>query len=289
MTFSAIDALKWKVLNSYKANRLRTWAYQQLSPASKPRIAWVFGCQRSGTTMLRNFIGFDPRVNDQGEGAPPFFHQTENDHPDYIRLIPDDQIQDLVQKQRSEVVLIKPLHDSQRAAELLDRFPDSKGVWIFRDYHEVILSHLTYYKGRYEGLPYVQPLLNLDSTSWKAQGLGEEMKTFVKEHRRLATTPTSAFALFWLARNSLLFSQHHNQMITLGYKDLVQHPSECLAILGRHIDLDLDPRCTQFPEHRDRPQSLPDKIPFPILSACELMMSKLQDASALKTATTHAA
>lgn len=281
MTSSPIDALKWKILSSYKANRLRTWIYQRLAPAAHPRIVWVFGCQRSGTTMLRSFIGFDPRVNDQGEGDPPFFHQQENDHPDYIRLIPDDEIETLVQNQRSEVVLIKPLHDSQRAADLLDRFHDSKGVWIFRDYHEVILSHLTYYKGRYEGLPYVKPLLELDDASWKAQGLGEEMRTFIEQHRSLATTPTAAFALFWLARNSLLFSRPHDRLIALGYKQLVQQPRECLAILSQHIGLDLDPRFTQFPEHRDRSTPLPDPIPPPILDACETMAQRLSAVSAI--------
>ncbi len=281
MTSSPIDALKWKVLSSYKANRIRTWTYQQLAPCTHPRIVWVFGCQRSGTTMLRSFIGFDPRVNDQGEGDPPFFHQTTNDHPDYIRLIDDDQIEALVKEQRSEMVLIKPLHDSQRAAALLDRFPDSKGVWIFRNFHEVILSHLTYYEGRYEGLSYVRPLLDLASNSWKAENLSNEMREQIKQFRKLVDTPTAAFAVFWLARNSLYFSQPHSNLIALDYKQLVQQPSECLATLSRHIYLDLDPRYAQFPEHRDRTKPLPNEIPPPILEACEAMTLKLQSASSL--------
>jgi hypothetical protein len=276
---SIIARARWRILSSYKVNKLRTHLRQALHPCKNPRIVWVFGCQRSGTTMLRSFIGFDPRVDDQGEGDPPYFWQVPVEDPRYLRLIPDAEVDRLRGHSRSEIVLIKPLHDSQRAAALLDQFPDSKGIWIFRHYHEVILSHLNYYRGRYDPLPYVKDLLDVTPGSWKSEGLGETMRDFIQTHRHLATTPTAGFALFWLARNSLLFQQPHPRLVALHYADLIEHPHTALAFLSRHIDLDLDPRYAEFPQRRERKTALPDPIPPLLLEACEDMMARLQAAA----------
>lgn len=278
---SLLSTWKWKWLSSYKLNKLRTRLHSLTHPCADPRLVFIFGCQRSGTTMLRSFIGFDPRVSDHGEGDPPFFWQTPVEDPRYIRLVPDDEIERLRLMERSEIVLIKPLHDSQRAAELLGKWPQSKGIWIFRHYREVILSHLTYYKGRYEPMPYLKDLLDLNEGSWKAENLGEEMQTFIREHCHLVTSPTAGFALFWLVRNSLLFRNAHPELLSLHYADLVSYPQQSLKVLGKHLGMSFDERYAQFPEHRGREKPLPDAIPEPLLSACEAMMSELLLASSV--------
>jgi len=270
-----MQKLKWKWLTSHKLNKLRTRLHAVTHPCGDPRLVFIFGCQRSGTTMLRSFIGFDSRIDDHGEGDPPYFWQVPVEDPRYLRIVPDDEIQRLSQAQRSPVVLIKPLHDSQRAAELLRRFPRSKGIWIFRHYHEVILSHLNYYKGRYDPLPYVKDLLDLNECSWKAEHLGPRMKEFILRHRSEATTPTAAYALFWLARNSLLFDQDHPDLLTLNYADLVAKPGPALDVLSQHVGLNLDRRYSQFPQRRERKQDLPDAIPGAIHTACDEMQQRL--------------
>lgn len=273
---------QWSFLTSYKVNRLRTRIHSLVHPTQHRRLVFIFGCQRSGTTMLRSFIGFDPRINDIGEGDPPYFWQVPVEDPRYLRAVPDQEIEELSQAQSSPIVLIKPLHDSQRAAALLDRFPTAKGIWIFRHYREVILSHLHYYKKRYDPLPYVQDLLDLNSKSWKAESLSEEMAEFIRSHRAEITTPTAAYALFWLARNSLLFQNFHPALITLNYADMVRQPQAALALLSRHIELPLDERYAQFPETRERKQELPDEIPMAIKTACDEMFERLvRQASAI--------
>lgn len=270
-----MNQLTWRLLSSYKVNKLRTRLYSMLHPCRDPRLVFIFGCQRSGTTMLRNFIGFHPAISDHGEGDPPFFWQMPVEDLRYLRVLPDAEIERLTHAQKSPVVLIKPLHDSQRAAELLRNFPRSKGLWIFRHYREVILSHLNYYKGRYDPLPYLKDMLELNTASWKAEGLSDEMRDFIIQHRAQATTPTAAFALFWLARNSLLFHQDHPDLLTVNYADLIEHPQESLTRLSHHIQMDLDPRYALFPQRRERPQSLPDALPAPIVEACERMLERL--------------
>jgi hypothetical protein len=272
---AALPEWQWKWLTSYKLNSLRTQLHSLLHPSNDPRLVFIFGCQRSGTTMLRNFIGFHPAIHDHGEGDPPYFWQVSVEDPRYLRLVPEAEIERLTANQKSPLVLLKPLHDSQRAAELLRRFPHSKGLWIFRHYREVILSHLNYYKGRYDPLTYLKDLLELNTQSWKAEGLDESMRDFIGQHRLQASTPTAAFALFWLARNSLLFLENHPDLLTVNYTDLIAHPQQAITMISHHIQLNLDPRYALFPQRRERPQSLSDSIPESILTACDAMYEKL--------------
>ncbi|MDZ4286528.1 MAG: hypothetical protein U0984_01140 [Prosthecobacter sp.] len=126
----------------------------------------------------------------------------------------------------------------------------------------------------------MRDLLELNPTSWKSEGLSAETQQFIRQHRHQATTATAGFALFWLARNSLLFGQDHPDLISLHYADLVDHPQAALSLLSKHIDLDLDPRYAEFPQRRERRKELPDPIPPVLLEACEDMMARLKARSA---------
>lgn len=276
-----MNSLQRRLLQSHKLNGLRTALHRWLNPCNDPRLVFIFGCQRSGTTLLRNLIGLDPRVQDYGEGDPPYFWQTDPEDPRYIRLIDLQDIEALRRRERSSIVLLKPLHDSQRARELLNCWPSSRAVFIHRDFREVILSHLSYYRDRYDLTAYVDDLLQLRAPSWKAENLGDEMRIFLESHRHLARNACSGLALFWLARNSLRSSQSHERLIGLNYRDLVARPARCLEVLGSHLNMEFHPRLASLPQERPRPAPLPEPIAPPLLEACEAMADQLQKQSAL--------
>lgn len=104
-----MSSLRRRVLASHKLNRLRTAWRGLLHPCPEPNFTFIFGCQRSGTTLLRHLIGLDSRVQDYGEGDPPYFWQVPNEDPRYIRLRDDEEIERLRRKERSPIVLLKPL------------------------------------------------------------------------------------------------------------------------------------------------------------------------------------
>ena len=276
-----MSSLRRRVLASHKLNRLRTAWRGLLHPCPEPNFTFIFGCQRSGTTLLRHLIGLDSRVQDYGEGDPPYFWQVPNEDPRYIRLRDDEEIERLRRKERSPIVLLKPLHDTQCARHLLDRWPNSRAIFIHRHYRQVILSHLNYYRGRYEPMAYISDLLQLQPQSWKAQNLDPSMADFVRQHGHLADNASNRFALLWLARNSLRFSQNHARLIGLGYASLVEQPQRCLQILGAHLGLTFPAHLALIPQERLRDQALPQELAPPLLEACELMMQRLNEASAL--------
>jgi hypothetical protein len=269
MTFRLIK--KWA--QSHKLNRLRTWAHACIKPCSSPRVAFIFGCQRSGTTLLRNFIGLDPRFRDIGEGDPPYFHQERGGR--YLRLLEDDQVEALVSSQKSQWVLLKPLHDSQRAAELLGRFKDSRGIWIFRHYDLVVQSHLGYY--HHDPMEYLQPLKQMDRSSWMLSGLENQNLERVRALVELADKSIpDLYAVFWYARNALLF-QHLQRvkLLVVAYEDLVDSPHQCLQAFNRHLGTELSTQALVMPRKSAAKSVSSSALKIEIRIACEEMFKEL--------------
>lgn len=274
-----LSSWRKRLMQSYKFNRLRTWLYGLANPCANPRVAFIFGCQRSGTTLLRNFIGLDSRFRDVGEGDPPYFYQEEGGR--YLRLIDHDEVEALVRSQRSPWVLLKPLHDSQHASRLLKRFEGSKGIWIYRHYSAVIQSHLHYYK--HEPLHYLVPLSSLDESSWMLQGMRKEILQEIREMVRLAEDrPQDMYAVFWYARNAYLFEQlKEGEMLVLSYEDLVLKPAGCLRLLSKHLGVELSPAAAAVPHQ----SSLHPKETIPlhplIQASCDQMLTELRALASL--------
>lgn len=264
---------------SYTLNRLRTWVYSQLKPCRNPRIAFVFGCQRSGTTLLRNFIGLDSRFRDVGEGDPPYFHQEVGEH--YLRLIDDEHVEALLCSQRSPWLLLKPLHDSQQAARLLRRFERSRGIWIYRHYLPVIESHLRYYK--HDVIDYLAPLMELDESSWILQGLAKEILQEIRELLMLAKNrPQDLYAVFWYARNAQLLSQLGDMpMLVLSYEELVLEPAKCLQVLSKYLDIELSTRAAAVPHQSSLHPKQTNALHPLVQEACDQMHEKLRSLSAI--------
>jgi hypothetical protein len=269
MSFRLIK--KWA--ESHKLNRLRTLAHAALRPCSFPRVAFIFGCQRSGTTLLRNFIGLDSRFRDIGEGDTPYFHQERGSR--YLRLLEDDQVEALVCSQKSPWVLLKPLHDSQRAVELLARFKESRGIWIFRHYDMVVQSHLGYY--RHDPMEYLQPLKQMDRSSWMLSGLENQNLERVRELVELAgESVANLYAVFWYARNALLF-QHLQRanLLVVAYEDLVGSPHQCLQAFNRHLGTELSTQALVMPRKSAANSVSSSALMIEIRIACEEMYKEL--------------
>ena len=104
-------------------------------PPVESRAVFICGKQRSGTTMLIDVLDLHPHTDVFNESQrSAAFHGYE------LREL--SHIEGLVAESRATIVCFKPLMDSYRCAELLERFPESKVVWMFRHYGDVANSTL---------------------------------------------------------------------------------------------------------------------------------------------------
>jgi hypothetical protein len=174
--------------------------------------------------MLANLIGLSPWVRLFGEGDPKYF-KTDGTR----QLRPHEELTALLTRERSHFTLLKPLCESQRVRQLLDNFPDSRAIWIFRQYRDCIASHLNYYRQYHDAVDYVTEMLHTERPCWKNENLSREIASYLRSFLQRRLNPSTAYALYWLARNSHYFSAAGDPRLRLANYDRIIDAPRCEA------------------------------------------------------------
>jgi hypothetical protein len=204
------------------------------------RIVLIFGCQRSGTTMVQQtFLDRSWRVlileeHDRRLVRPGPGETAWQEYSTVLRRI---------RRLPFEVVAAKPLVESASATALMDTADAVKAVWMLRRYPEVARSNVSRFGA---DNPYrdLEPIRSRDTLDWRYRGVTEETRETVTAlmHRRL--TPFDAAALFWWTRNQLYFDQRlwaDDRIRVLRYERACNQPDEVIRSLSGHIGVALPP------------------------------------------------
>ena len=205
-----------------RTRRLVKAMHQRLRPAPVPATAvWVAGVQRSGTNLLMKI--FDcARDSD-------VFHETDARAFERYEMRPPAVIAKLVVRSRAVRVVVKSLCELQRIAVLLDDFPGSRCVWVWRDVEAVAESMVASFGNfvRQAGALARDP----GSMDWRGAGMSVETQRFLQEVVAQPLDERSAAALMWYYRNVLFFEQglHRDPRVRLlCYDDLMAAPQDVL-------------------------------------------------------------
>jgi hypothetical protein len=207
---------------------------------SERRVVLIFGCQRSGTTMLQQtFLDrswrvlileeHDRRLVGPGPGPEETTWQEYSTVLGRIRRIP------------FEVVAAKPLVESASATQLMDAAGPVKAIWMLRHYPEVARSNVSRFG---MGNPYrdLEPIRSRDALDWRYRGATEETCETVASLLSRRLTPFDAAALFWWTRNQLYFDQRlaeDGRIRILRYERACNQPGEVVRSLSGHIGVSL--------------------------------------------------
>jgi hypothetical protein len=207
-----------------------------LRPRDKQRIGFIVGSQRSGTTMLSKAFNKDLRSKTYGEAGLAKGFGRGSRH----RLLPYDEISHIFSKEKAPLLIAKPLVESQNIVQLLDYFPDSKAIWVYRQYKDVAMSHKKKFgdaSTHYHLRAVIDPKLN---DHWYAENTSENTKRIVMKYYTKDRTIFDLKALAWYVRNILFFELelHLNQRVTLlKYEDFVLNPSKVMKQIYEYLDL----------------------------------------------------
>lgn len=198
-------------------------------------VLFIVGCQRSGTSMIHHLFRLDWDAVTYDEWSP--LSTLSGKEP--LRWRPLDEVKPRIMADRAPFVVCKPLVESQNLTDLLDAFPGSKAIWMYRDYRDVVSSSLKYFGGDV-GHGDLEPILGADASDWRAEKLAEEDRSRIGELYRDDLPGHDAAALFWYARNSLFFSNGFStdpRVVPCRYGDLVTRPGPVMEaaymFLGR--------------------------------------------------------
>lgn len=197
------------------------------------RLVFVVGSQRSGTRLPLQVMDYAPGIVTYSEGSAPFFKD--------VLLEPLERVEALARQSPFPVIALKPICETHRIHELLDRFQASKGIWIFRWYEDAVNSaSLKWSSGREA----VRRLAagELKAAGWRVGGLTEEKLELVRRLYRDDMSLHEANAVMWYLRNGLFFDLNagaREDILLVRYEDLVGNPRPNFERMFRFIDVPL--------------------------------------------------
>ena len=204
------------------------------------RAVLIFGCQRSGTTMLQQtFLDRSWRVLILEEHdhrlVGPNPGPEETTWQDYSTVL------GRIHRLPFEVVAAKPLVESASATALMDAAGAVKAVWMLRHYRGVARSNVSRFgvDNPYRDL---RPICSRDALDWRYKGTTEETWETVTTLMSRRLTPLDAAALFWWTRNQIYFDQRlwaDDRIRILRYERACNQPAEVTRSLSGHIGLAL--------------------------------------------------
>lgn len=238
-------------------------------------IVSILGCQRAGTRMLTRIFERDRDAKVYGEFSRLSSHDKYG-----LRLNDLNWVAQTLQNIPFPLIVLKPLVESQRAIELLNRLADSKVVWLYRDYRDVAASDLRKF-GLSNGIRNLQPIVRRQRDNWRAERVSPDALNLVDKFYSEVMNPYDAAALFWLVRNALYFDQSletHPRALLVKYEDLVTDAlpvvQRIYAFLGRPGP---DRRAVRFVNVESLSKGRQIKLSAGVADACDRMVKSLDE------------
>lgn len=248
------------------------------SRAGRARGAFLFGMQRSGTNMLLEALARNRRVECFNEGDDEAF--------DRYRLRDDVTVRRLISRSCADLVVFKPICDSQHAGQLLDAHPQSKAVWIYRYHGDVVNSALRNFNEHSRYLYYM--LHDPETAGWRVENVSRENMALVQHWYSMGITDPSARALIWYLRNVQFFEQSldcDDRVRLAGYEQVVTAPETELAGVCTHLAIEFSSGMAHGLFRTSVRKSEPPHIDPRIVGLCHELHTRLETVRIGRTGT----
>ncbi len=202
----------------------------------KKTTLFIVGCQRSGTTLMYQMFERDLNAKVYGEFSKLSSHDLKNK----IRLNSLDLVKNVIDRDRYPLIVLKPLVETQNTLQLLNFFEDSKALWMYRHYKDVVASNLKKF-GIRSGINDLQPIVANDRQNWRVENMSDNVRSTILKHFSEDMNPYDAAALFWFVRNSLFFELQldtNPNVKICRYKDLVTNPTTIMEEIYKFLEQD---------------------------------------------------
>lgn len=253
------------------------------SPAGRARTLLLLGCQRSGTNAFvscferdRNAKVFQERCSLNAVKGRSGVTDTDRF---LLRLLPLDEVARRLDRVHFPLAVCKPLVESQRIEELVDHLPRSRAVWLFRHYLDVAESNARTF-GAAAHRDNLAPIAAGDPGNWRSEAASEEVVATVRDLYDPDMDPVDGNALFWWARNRLLFDSGASRDPRVLPVEYLSFATDPLAVLGRvyaHVGLSLPGPEVAAPisaEHVGKASSC--SVSAPVEALCEKLWHDLR-------------
>jgi hypothetical protein len=203
----------------------------------QPRVLFIVGCQRSGTTMMLRL--FDADFNCRGFND--FSELTSADTKSGVRWNPLPDVAAVINRVPAPLVVAKALVETQNVRKLLDYFPFSKALFMYRRrYTDVACSDMAKFGVR-NGVDNLRPIAAGDPHNWRSEGASRSVQELAARLWSQEMNANDAAAFFWYARNQLFFDldlANHPAVMLCQYEHLTQHPAASMRRIYDFVGID---------------------------------------------------
>lgn len=271
----------------------KAWLAAHPGVAPGAEAVFLVGVQRSGTNMLVR--GF--------ETSPAFDVCNENDRRAFtrFRLRPLEDIRELVQTDGHRWVLMKPLAESHRAAELLDTLgtpTPPKAIWAYRGVDGRVRSAVA--KFGPNNLLTLRAIvrgetgreISVDGPSQEMVelvqgGLSPASLSWLRSLDLDAMDAEAGAAAFWCVRNELYFElglHGRDDVILSSYDRTIADPESAMRPLCAFLGLRFEPGLVAHVQRREGPGGVALALPQEIRRRADELSERLALAEREKAA-----
>lgn len=227
------------VMFIYVCKKIYHTSWFNLSKNKESKILFIFGCQRSGTSLMNRIFARDLNVSVYRESS-----ELSSNDVKKLRLNPIEDVKKIISKNRASLIVVKPLVESQNTPELLDAFDNSKGLWMYRNYKDVAASNskrFNYRQSVRDLKMIVEQNTDSKTDSWRTEKVSEYVYSTIAQYFSDEMNEYDAAALFWFARNQLFYEldlEHNSRVFLCRYEELVLNPVVMMQNIYRFLEID---------------------------------------------------
>ncbi|MEM8829725.1 MAG: hypothetical protein AAGE96_10250 [Cyanobacteria bacterium P01_G01_bin.19] len=153
---------------------------------------------------------------------------SKDPDPKKLRLNSYPEISKEFKRNRAKHIVVKPLVETQNTLDMLEYFPHSKALWMYRHYKDFIQSNMKRFVVD-AGSKALKAIAVRDPDNWRSQKVSDYVHSIVIEYYKPEINEYDATALFWFARNHLFYDldlDTHSDVFMCRYEDLVRYPQK---------------------------------------------------------------
>jgi len=206
---------------------------RNIKDLSTKRILFIIGCQRSGTSLMTRILNKDWNAKVYFEDSNLSVRAGE----ERLRLKPLPIINEVIGHDRFPLIVLKPLVETQNAVQLLDYFPNSRAIWMYRHYKDVVHSNLRKF-GLKNGVMNLRYIAEYQMHNWRVENVPDSLRQIVLNYFSETMDPYDAAALFWYVRNSFFFElslEHDARVMLCKYDKLITCPRQTMNEIYRFL------------------------------------------------------
>lgn len=257
-----------------RALRKARWRWTTRDRHEPSTPVFLVGAQRSGTNMLAHGLDEAPQFQVYNEGNGKAFRN--------FRLRSLQTIESLIEGSRAEFILFKPLCDSHRALEMLERFrPRARVIWAYRDVDGRVRSALAKFGD--SNLRVLRAFAAGEhDEAWQVQGMSLENADLIRSFNFDRLSAESAAALFWYIRNSLYFEMSLDQRpdsMLASYDQVLAEPDRVIGAVCAFLGLQFQPELVAHIKPSHLASTKPLAIDGRIRERCAQLQERLDTVS----------